>query len=129
MRVVYLCGAAPWRKVRNAVVIDQAGPNEFVYLFKHASYVVTSSFHGAAFSLLFERQVYGVVESTEDTDRAGSLFRMVGAESNAIPAISTIDSFIESEIDYTVVSPLLEQYKKQSLDYLRASIQNCESQC
>ena len=127
LRVVYLCGAAPWRKVRNAVVIDQAGPNEFVYLFKHASFVVTSSFHGVAFSLLFKRQVYGVVESTEDTDRAGSLFRMVGAESNAIPATSTIDSFIESEIDYTAVSPLLEQYKKRSLDFLRESITSCES--
>lgn len=35
--------------------IQKASPDEFVSLFCHASYVVTSSFHGAVFSLLFDK--------------------------------------------------------------------------
>ena len=35
--------------------IQTAAPDEFVSLFYHASYVVTSSFHGAVFTLLFGR--------------------------------------------------------------------------
>ena len=35
--------------------IQKASPDEFVSLFYNASYVVTSSFHGAAFTLLFKK--------------------------------------------------------------------------
>ena len=35
--------------------IQTASPDEFVSLFYHASYVVTSSFHGSVFTLLFNR--------------------------------------------------------------------------
>lgn len=34
------------------------GPEKFLYVLKHASYVLTDSFHGTLFSILFERQFF-----------------------------------------------------------------------
>lgn len=36
----------------------ELGPAEFLYVMTHASYVLTDSFHGAVFSILFERQFF-----------------------------------------------------------------------
>lgn len=38
--------------------IDFAGPKDFLYLLKHADFVCTTSFHGLAFSMLFEKNYY-----------------------------------------------------------------------
>ena len=38
--------------------IDYAGPKDFLYLLKHADFVCTTSFHGLAFSMLFEKNYY-----------------------------------------------------------------------
>ena len=37
-------------------ILRNVGPQEFLYLMNSADYVVTDSFHGVAFSLIFEKQ-------------------------------------------------------------------------
>ena len=41
--------------------VTSAGPNEFLRLSSEAAYSVTISFHGVAFSLLFEKDFYTVI--------------------------------------------------------------------
>lgn len=41
------------RKIDNGRFIKNIGPGEFLYLYHHADAVITSSFHGTAFSLLY----------------------------------------------------------------------------
>lgn len=41
-------------------ILNHATPLEFVSLIQHASFVVTNSFHGTCFSLLYERPFYSV---------------------------------------------------------------------
>ena len=51
------------------------GPAEFVYLVAHAAAVITDSFHGVCFSLIFERPVIAVVRSAaSDRDDMSSRF-------------------------------------------------------
>ena len=45
-------------KVKN---LYDAGPSEFLGLFKNASFVLTSSFHGTAFSINYNKPFYSVV--------------------------------------------------------------------
>lgn len=40
------------------VVLNHAGPVDFVYLIDHAEKVVTSSFHGTAFSCIFQKDLH-----------------------------------------------------------------------
>ena len=47
------------RKIDGAAeLVFDAGPREFLGLFRHASAVVTNSFHGAAFSLQFQKDFF-----------------------------------------------------------------------
>lgn len=43
--------------------LTTAGPQEFLSYFKQAEYVVTSSFHGTVFSLIFKKQFYSLTPS------------------------------------------------------------------
>ena len=36
-------------------VLDRIGPREYLYAFANASYICTNSFHGTAFSIIFEK--------------------------------------------------------------------------
>ena len=47
-------------KGKNITVID-AGPKDFLYLIKNATYVVTSSFHGTALSCIYQKDLSVVI--------------------------------------------------------------------
>lgn len=47
-------------KGKNITVID-AGPKDFLYLIKNATYVVTSSFHGTALSCIYQKDLSAVI--------------------------------------------------------------------
>ena len=48
-------------KFKNARFIKDAGPAEFLYLVQHASFVISTSFHGTAFALNFGIPFYSVI--------------------------------------------------------------------
>ena len=103
--------------------ITSAGPNEFLRLFAEASFVVTSSFHGVAFSLLFEKDFYTIIPSEERKDsRIQTLLSTVGATERAIPQGSKIESFHTANMDYSCINGKLNEYREKSLNYLRNAI-------
>ena len=65
----------PFTKCR---YIRNCGPAEFVRLVDGADYVFTSSFHGVAFSLIFEKQFFSIEEDTVLKDRAFCLMNELG---------------------------------------------------
>lgn len=46
---------------------SSVGPGEFLYMIENAEYVVTDSFHGIAFSLLFEKKLVAVSNLSRNT--------------------------------------------------------------
>ena len=104
--------------------ITSAGPNEFLKLFSEATYVVTSSFHGVAFSLLFEKDFYAVTPNSEQEDgRIHTLLKTIGAESRAVKQGSDVAKITSQSIDYAAIRPQLEKLRKDSLDFLQTAIQ------
>ena len=62
--VIQLCGTR--RKLHpKAKLIFDAGPAEFLSLFRHAACVCTNSFHGTVFSVQFQRPVFTAVAPAE----------------------------------------------------------------
>lgn len=62
-------------------------PAEFVYLFAHAAAVLTDSFHGTCFSLLFQRPLLALVRKNETWDvspRFDTLLRAYGVEGRRV---------------------------------------------
>src|SRR5690606_30181677 len=59
--------------------IMDAGPIEFVSLFRNAKVICTSSFHGLAFSIIFEKTFYAVPHLTRNS-RISSLLKLLNLD-------------------------------------------------
>ena len=101
------CGASISRNVKQT-----SGPIEFLSYINSADYVVTSSFHGTVFSILFEKEFTCVIPEGHSNVRTESLLNSLGLI-NRIGNQSSVP--IQSVIDYESVNRKLEQLKEESL--------------
>ena len=105
---------------KDIVSVNGSGVEEFLGLLKNAYYVVTNSFHGTCFSILFKRNFVSVsIESTGS--RARNLLESLGLNNRIIHDSSEI-SRIEEDIDYIEVELKLSVLRKDSTQYLERII-------
>lgn len=102
---------------------DAIGPAEFLWLFMHATIVVTSSFHGTAFALNFEIPFFSIVND-EDTgdDRMKSLILQCGADEQMVVKGSTAPKRC-LDMDWESIRKKLNMLREYSFDYLKNSLQ------
>lgn len=92
---------------------------EFLGYIQNAKCVLASTFHGVAFSLIFNKDFYFVANGK--TDRAKFLLESVGAKDRIISSEKPINF---SKIDYCLITHNLIQRKKTSMDFLNNSFLN-----
>lgn len=96
-------------------------PEEWMGYILKAKYVVTTSFHGTAFSINFNKQFF-VLPRPTTSSRVDHLLSLFGLESRKIDITKVSNGLnVEgiSDIDYSKVNLLLEQERHKSKDYLR----------
>ena len=81
----------------NKQVYD-AGPAEFVGWIKHASYIVTDSFHGTMFSLIFKKQFFTFIALEKTSSRIRNILEKLSL-SNRIITKEALDDFMFEEYD------------------------------
>ncbi len=96
-------------------VYQCTSPEGFLGWIKNATCVVTTSFHGSAFSVIFNRPFYCVRLNDGADDRTESLLRMCGLEHRMI---NKNDNPEFSEIDYTKSICELQKQKEYSRKFL-----------
>lgn len=94
------------------------GPDRWLYLVHHAKYVFTNSFHGTAFSVLFERDLYVQVPS-HNGSRLLQVLESFGMEDREV---REGEELTDSAVDYAKVRPIFAQLKEQSLTYLKNAL-------
>ena len=110
-------------KFKNARFIKDAGPAEFLYLVQHASFVITTSFHGTAFALNFGIPFYSVIRDHSGFDtRMIDLIESVEAD-RAIVYDQPIDKPIA--MNFEEVEQRLEAIRQHSQAYIRNSLSHC----
>lgn len=102
---------------------DRPGVEEWVKSIAGARLVVTPSFHGLAFSLIYHRQ-FVVVQNENGgavSTRIKSLLNLLGLEDRFFTSIDQLrhSDILSKEIDYEAVDARLERLRKESNDYLR----------
>ncbi|TCO06903.1 polysaccharide pyruvyl transferase family protein [Natronoflexus pectinivorans] len=95
-----------------------AGPQEFINWIWHSQYVVTSSFHGVALSILFKKQFYTYLKS--NSERVTSLLNSIELMDRYITDSGTID--LSESIKYNDNIMLLEKDIVYSERYIIDSI-------
>lgn len=94
-------------------------PGEFLGYIKNAAYVVTTSFHGTAFSVLFEKEFTTIKVSDDIDERAKHLLSLVGLE-NRMSSLCEMKQY--AAIDYSQVNKKLDVYRKYSSEFLINSL-------
>lgn len=104
--------------------IRDAGPIDFISLFNNARFVVTDSFHGTTFSLIFNKPFFSVSPGA-NVNRISSLLEVVGLESRIIHDENYLNSIGSSHytLDFTEANIRLETERQKSIDYLFSSLE------
>ena len=91
--------------------------------FMDAEYVVTDSFHGTVFSIIFNKPFIVIANKERGLGRFTSLLRMLGLESRLVYTFDDItDQLIYTSIDYTQVNRILRRERDRALEFLKASL-------
>lgn len=99
-------------------VVD-AGPKEFVDLFYHANMVVTNSFHGMAFSFIFQKN-FRVLDNARNMNRIYDFLEKIDAMEVLVPDTAAIDD--NKLIDYSKTTHKIKMLVDESKEYLKKSI-------
>lgn len=99
---------------------QSASPETFLSLIKHAACVVTSSFHGTAFSIIFNRPFYTIYLNDGKDSRSCSLLEAVELK-NRIITLDEVPTF--ESINFQKVNSKLEDLRKQSKEFLNSALQ------
>lgn len=118
LHIIELTSAA--KKVSGKEYRQVVGPRQFIGYFQNASYIVTTSFHGTAFSIKFEKQFSTIRLGSSTDDRAWNLLEQVELQNHIVSNDNVYDKL--KIIDYQSVSIKLKQYIDKSISYIRESI-------
>lgn len=91
--------------------------------FLDAKFVITDSFHGVAFSILFNKPFIAIGNMERGLARFTSIVNMFGLNNRFILTAEAYNkSLLESEINWAEVNRTLELYRKKSSNLLRLHI-------
>lgn len=104
------------RRIYSNRVLCDVGPAEFLWLVDHAEAVITSSFHGAAFSTIFNKR-FSVVNNPNAGSRIANLLNTLGI---ILPEIKDVCK--DFCVDYQAVNVRIQEERNRSMEYLRNEI-------
>lgn len=97
------------------------GPAEWMGLFKNAEYVVSDSFHGVVYSLLFNRNFFTMINGHHTNRRVEQLLKLVNLSHRTIEDVS--DEKLTEKIDFTYANEQLDKFRRASLAKLKEIIE------
>jgi hypothetical protein len=101
-------------------VTESDSIEKFLLGFRDAKYVVTDSFHGTVFSILYNKDFVVLGNKKRGQARFASLLSLFGLENRLIDNLSNVKS-IEG-VDWSNVNRKLDILRRESLDFLRHNL-------
>lgn len=96
-------------------------PGQFVTYIKNAKYIITDSFHGTVFSLIFNKQFIDILPGKTAT-RIESILKLVGLEDRILRDNNDY-SFLNESIDFENANNILKNERKESIKDLEKAIE------
>lgn len=107
----------------------EAGPSEFVDYIKNAKYVISNSFHGIVFSIIYEKIFYRIADNEHGKlkvdERLDSILELLGLTKQNIIAGS--EFILNKDIDYLSSNKKLDKLKGRSTFWLENSFKLAEN--
>ncbi len=101
-----------------------AGPTEFLNIMHNAEHILTSSFHGTCFSIIFNKNFNSVLSaSNKFNSRISDLLELFNLQNRIIYSDSELNlSNIDSNIDFDAVNTKIAQEREAAYLYLKKTI-------
>ena len=88
--------------------------------FYKADYIITDSFHGTAFSIIFNKKFISIGNKKRGISRFTSILNLFDLSERLVYSFEEITSKkLKNSIDYNKVNSLLSKHKRFSIDYLK----------
>ena len=97
-------------------------PREFLGYIKNAKFIITDSFHGTAFSLIFNKKFVDIPPQNGIT-RIESVLRVFGLENRLVKNYDEYD-ILDKDIDYDRVNAIIDAQRLSSLQKLKDALKN-----
>lgn len=98
-----------------------ASPDKWVRYIKYAQIVVTTSFHGVAFSILLKKNFYYVRQNNSSDYRIESILKQLNLMSRIIDMGEEI---LDTPIEYSYVQTELNKLRRESVKYIQEALLN-----
>lgn len=96
-------------------------PNRFIKCFKECSFVITNTYHGSIFSLIFQKQFADYVE---DKNKIKYLLNSLHAEKSIAKYDTDLLPYLENNLDYKIINQEIIKIREKSKKYLKRNL--CE---
>lgn len=119
LKLIYL-NDKPICKIKGIDYKNGVSPEEFLGYIKNAEYVITNSFHGTVFSVIFHKNFF-VEYNTQSgrNSRAEELLKKLGIEGREIISTNILK---ETSINWKHVDDVISQERINSVNYLKSII-------
>lgn len=115
--------AALVEKDGSIINVTDAGPSEFLWMFDHADFVVTNSFHGTAFSINFNKDFYVVTPlRKKNNSRQKSILKLFNLSNRLLLEGDPMPKSGDFSVDYNSVATELHKQRVISRNFLIKSI-------
>ena len=108
-----------WFSLKTNEIHKAVSPENFVNIIKYAACVVTTSFHGTAFSVIFNRPFYTIRLNDGADSRSQSLLETLHLEERMVDKHTTPTY---SPIDYSNTNVILATLRKYSQEFLQDAL-------
>ena len=100
--------------------VSEAGPSEFLTLIKNAKAVITNSYHGTIFSIIFQKEFYTINRKSNNNSRMENILKIVDMEDRLISEIEEIQNI--GVQDYKKAFDRLKKEKENSIKFLKEAL-------
>lgn len=120
------------KRYSNVIKMADGGHNgkysveEWLYNIKECEFLITDSFHGVCFAIIFNKPFICVANKNRGYSRFKSLFKMFGLEGRCVDNHSKLQDLqkLFEPIDYDKVNQILDKEREASLNWLRKALQS-----
>jgi hypothetical protein len=94
--------------------------NDWLSAFYYSDVVITDSFHGTVFAVMFNKPFLTVMNKGRGAPRFESFLGKLGLLSRLVDSVENVDEVLANlpEIDWSLVDGKLEAWRQRSLDFL-----------
>lgn len=96
-------------------------PFKMLAYFKNADYVITDTFHGSIFSIIYEKKFVTLIRKT-NKEKLGDLLERLNLSDRELDELDDLEVKMNTYIDYEKVKEILNNERKHTLNYLKSNL-------